>query len=56
MKLALICRPLSFHGGVETATAGGPAVTGARCALEAGGSDRVPLAWGDRREDADGTA
>jgi len=22
MKLALICRPLSFHGGVETATAG----------------------------------
>ncbi len=22
MRLALICRPLSFHGGVETATAG----------------------------------
>ena len=22
MKLALICRPFSFHGGVETATAG----------------------------------
>ena len=22
MKLALICRPFSFHGGIETATAG----------------------------------
>ena len=22
MKLAIVCRPLSFHGGVETATAG----------------------------------